>query len=178
MPRDIEEFLKMAAQRRQQQKAQANQAARANRTTPPAGNRPPPPRPGSPPPRTPLRPATNDEIVVIGESAAEPDPYRQSVRDHVRSHIDTSSLSEHASRLGEEVALADDKLDARLHSTFDHNVGNLKINTGSALSTTTTTTARDVSPLARDLLEMLSNPQSIRQAILISEVLKRPTFDE
>lgn len=172
MPRDIEEFLKMAAKRRQQQKKQGGRPA-----TPAAGGAQQ--RATPPPPRQTARPATDDEIVIIGGSVAPaPDPYNQSVAEHVRSHIDTSDLVQHARELGGEVALADDKLDARLHDTFDHKVGSLKTDLSRSIqSTTTTTTAKVVAPIANDLLEMLSNPESIRQAILISEVLKRPNFD-
>lgn len=175
MPRDIEEFLKMAAKRRQQQKKQGGRPA-----TPAGGGAQ---RPQTPPPqaqRRSIRPATDDEIVIIGgpESASRQPAGGTSVADHVRSHIDTSALGEHARHLGEKVALADDKLDARLQSTFDHDVGNLKIDTSqSAFATTTTTTAKTVSPIASDLLDMLSNPKSIRQAILINEILQRPKFD-
>ena len=185
MPRDIEEFLKMAAKRRQQQK-QGGKPAAGRPETPAGGGaqqKRKPPKPGQPTQqkqrRSSIRPATDDEIVIIGGSEATPDPYHQSVSDHVSSHIDTKSLGEHASQLGEEVALADDKLVDRLHGTFDHKVGHLKIDTTQSVhSTTTTITARQVSPIADDLLQMLSNPVSIRQAILITEVLKRPDFDD
>jgi hypothetical protein len=175
MPRDIEEFLKMAAKRRQQQKKQGGQpspsAARSQPARRPAASHPPA-RPEN------VRPATDDEIVIIGGTESPHDPYQQSVAEHVRSHIDTSNLARHATQLGEEVALADDKMDARLHSKFDHAVGRLSLDASrSVQSTTTTTTARAVSPLAQELLEMLSNPASIRQAILISEVLRRPDVD-
>jgi len=183
MARDIEEFLKMAAKRRQQQKKAggagggrpAGQGGSAGQQSPPAARKPLPATPRPPQPRS-LRPASDDEIVVIG-SSAEPDPYKQSVSQHVKSHIDTSDLVEHASHLGEEVALADDRMDSRMQSTFEHRIGSLDSSPDSAFSTTTTTTAKDVSPIADDLLNMLSNPKSIRQAILINEILTRPNFD-
>ncbi len=183
MPRDIEEFLKMAAKRRQQQKKPGGKPA-AGRPAAPAGQQQPPvrrtqPTPAPPPAarRAPVAPATDDEIVIIGGTGSA-DPYEQSVAEHVRSYIDTSSLGEHASHLGEEVALADDKLDSRLHSTFDHQVGHIgSADKSSAFSTTTATTRIDVAPLANDLLNMMSSPRSIQQAVLISEILQRPNFD-
>ena len=172
MAKDIEEFLKMAAKRRQQQKKQGGRPAGAA-PVPPAAPAPARPAPAR---RAPIQPATDEEIVVVGKTT----PMRhESVAEHVKSHIDTSSLGEHASHLGEEVALADDKLDARLHGKFDHSIGHLKIDKShSAFSTTTTTTKVDVSPIADDLLNMLSNPKSIRQAILLNEILQRPNFDD
>ena len=35
-----------------------------------------------------------------------------------------------------------------------------------------------VSPVATDLIQMLRDPTSIRQAILVSEILRRPDFDD
>ena len=34
-----------------------------------------------------------------------------------------------------------------------------------------------VSPVASDLIQMLRDPTSIRQAVLVSEILRRPNFD-
>ena len=39
-----------------------------------------------------------------------------------------------------------------------------------------TVTEQETSAIADDLLQMFRTPQSVRQAILISEVLKRPEF--
>ncbi len=166
MPRDIEEFLKMAAKRRQQQKQQSGNT----------GQRPAQPTPArrrlAQQSRPPVQPAA-DDIVIIGSSDGTMQPV--SVSNHVRQHLDTSDISDHATQLGEEVALADEKLDARLHQTFDHQLGRLKKRQD--VETLTTTTSKDVSPIAADLLDMLSNPKSIRQAILLNEILKRPEFD-
>lgn len=172
MPRDIEEFLKMAAQRRQQQR-QKGKAASAGRQTSPAAKQPP---------AKPRTPSLEDPIIILGgtpETKSAPDPYSQSVSDHVRDYIDTSDVADVSQQLGQEVALADDKMDARLQRTFDHSVGNLPLAAQeSAFSTTTTTTAKQVSPAADALLNMLSNPQSIQQAVLLSEILKRPNFED
>jgi hypothetical protein len=37
---------------------------------------------------------------------------------------------------------------------------------------------QDVSAVATDLIQMLRDPKSIRQAILVSEILRRPDFDD
>ncbi len=178
MPRDIEEFLKMAAQRRQQQKQKAaGQRPAAAPKKPPVQPRNPSARLPLPPANQPSRPLRPGEEIRILGGAAEPTDMRdQSVSEHVRVHIDTSSLGEHARHLGEQVGLADDKMDARLHRKFDHSVASLKP-AGTAHHETTSVTERDVSQLASELLDMLRSPKSIRQAILIAEVLKRPEFD-
>lgn len=170
MPRDIEEFLKMAAQRRQQQR-QKGKAAGIGR--PPARQAP----------ADPSMPSAEDPIIILSGGTpgpnSPPEPQRQTVAEHVRAYIDTSDVTEVSQQLGEEVALADDKMDARLHRTFDHSVGHLPLAAReSAFATTTTTTAKQVSPAADALLGMLSHPESIQQAILLSEILKRPSFDD
>ncbi len=170
MPRDIEEFLKMAAKRRQEQKQRASGKQPPAARKPPVQSRPSAPQP-APAKRKSLRPG--EEIRVLGGPL---DMRDQSVSEHVQSHIDTSDLAEHARHLGEEVGLADDKLDARLHHKFDHTVSSLRPK-GTAHDETTAISERGFSPLAADLLDMLRSPKSIRQAILISEVFKRPDFD-
>ena len=182
MPRDIEEFLKMAAKRRQQQKQEGG-GPRAQRPASPPPQQPASQQrpPAQPPPTRPqtrrlsVQPAGDDEIIVLGSTDQSPvDPYRQSVSDHVKSHIDTSSLGEHASHLGEEVGLADDKLEARLHSTFDHSVASLQ----SSGNVREVGSGEDRNAIANQLVAMLTNPNSIRQAIILNEVLTRPNFDD
>ena len=175
MARDIEEFLKMAAQRRQQQKQRQGQQPQQG-----AGQRVPPKQPSRPLAAQPVPsayepPATEDEIQII---EPQPDIRRGSVREHVQTHIDTSDIAEHVRHLGEEVGMADDKVEARLQQKFDHGVGHLKIDEAkSAQSKTTKVTDRQISDAAAALMNMLRTPTSIRQAILISEVLRRPDFD-
>ncbi len=179
MPRDIEEFLKMAAQRRQQQR---QKGARGN--TPPATNSPTADASRSASttsrPQLTQRPSA-DPIIILGNEdrvPTQPDSYNQSISEYVQAHTDTTDVTERAEQLGDEVALADDKMDARLQNTFDHRIGSLKsAASDSAFATTTTTTVRRVSPIADELLDMLSSPKSIRQAILLSEILQRPDFD-
>ena len=180
MARDIEEFLKMAAQRRQQQRQKSSRGNAA-----PTTNKPPPAdasRRVSTTSRPPLNQQTEaDPIVVLGSKdrvSTQPNPYDQSISEYVQSHMDTTDVTEQAEQLGDEVALADDKMDARLQSTFDHQIGSLKsAASDSAFATTTTATAQRISPIADELLDMLSSPKSIRQAILLNEILQRPKFD-
>ncbi|MCP4082117.1 MAG: hypothetical protein GY743_17925 [Planctomycetaceae bacterium] len=180
MARDIEEFLKMAAQRRQQQRQKSSRGNAA-----PTTNKPPPAdasRRVSTTSRPPLNQQTSADPIIVLDSkdrvSTQTDPYNQSISEYVQSHMDTTDVTEQAEQLGDEVALADDKMDARLQSTFDHQIGSLKsAASDSAFATTTTATAQRVSPIADELLDMLSSPKSIRQAILLNEILQRPKFD-
>ena len=40
------------------------------------------------------------------------------------------------------------------------------------------TTRDDSSQIARELVQMLKSPATVRQAIVVSEILKRPDFEE
>ncbi|HMP78332.1 MAG TPA: hypothetical protein PKD54_02660 [Pirellulaceae bacterium] len=166
MARDIEEFLRQAALKRQQQQQQQNQGG----GQPPRQAQPPqpPPRPAQPKKRVRKTPGQRREPAMSRPP--------ETVSEQVRRRLDTSSLSDHAQQLGSEVALADDKLEARLHEKFDHDVGTM----GGAYATARITkqqrdAADRLAPV--HLLDLLKNPTSLRQAIIVAEILKRPDFD-
>ena len=191
MARDIEEFLRRAAERRKQSQG---------------GGGAPPPRKSAPPrpPQTPQAPPKQrlaqeqvlrpDEIDPYArkksesqsepkQKAAPPRPpkppkqpkRRQTIAEHVKRVSDVTDVTDHANQLGAEVGQADERLEARLEK-FDHSMGALD---GTATVTddeTAKVEGPDRSQLAIDLLQLFSEPKSIRQSILISEVLKRPAF--
>ena len=167
MARDIEEFLKKAAERRAaQQQGRPQTSANA-----PVQNR----ELARPAPRPPAPVATpviidDDEIEIV-------EPVGQSVSQHVSKYIDTKDVTSHADTLGDEVALADDKMDARMHKTFDHSVSRLVEQKSSRPATETGKEKGRQTTSAQNIFEMLRSPKTIRDAILISEVLKRPDFD-
>ena len=182
MARDIEEFLRKAAERRKQQQQ--------NRQRGPA-------------PSDRVREIIEQDVEVVQpveivkpaqrkkqlvrnkpqqrKQLVQPKPQRdlshESVSDHVRSHIDSSSISEHAEHLGERIQDADDRIAARLHRKFDHDVSKLDDLPSVQDDVVATVTKEEISGVAKDLLHMLRNPKTIRQAIMVSEILKRPDFD-
>lgn len=179
MARNIEEFLKRAAERRKQQQQ----------------NRPPPPAQPQKARRV-VEPAEVEivdpiQVVKPAKSRSKPrkslsqkrpnlkrDMRDQSVSEHVRQHIDTRDVSEHADHLGERIQDVDDQVSERIHRKFDHDVGQLDDMPTVQDDEVATVTDTQYSRLANDLLKMLSNPESVRQAILVSEILSRPNFDE
>lgn len=194
MARDIEEFLRRAAERRKQ-----NQGQSAPKP-PPAAERPPAPDRQS-------KPRLADEADAR-KSPEELDPYRElprsreagqskptppkappvarqeksqrrkreTIAEHVRDAIVVSDVTEHAATLGQEVGLADEKLEARLEK-FDHKIGALE-GMSSIQDDAVETEGPDKSHLAVSLLDLLKQPQTVKQSILISEILKRPNFDD
>lgn len=127
----------------------------AERSTP----RPPQPKPRK---RRPAKPA---------QRPSQPVPEAKSLRsegvaEHVARHLSRKSVTESAEQLGDEVALADDIVEARLHDTFEHQVGQLEHREDQA--------SQSAASVADEVRQLLSNPQGMRQLIVANEVLRRP----
>lgn len=170
MARDIEEFLRRAAERRKK-----NQQGGGKRPTPS-------PPPASPPPTPPPRqPMTQRESRPAANLPSNKPPKHETVTEHVNRYIDVSDVAdvtdvtEHASHLAETIEHADDRMDQHVHDVFDHEVGNIHDPIGNPAIPTP---GQNISPIAQDLLNLFKSQHSIRQAILVNEILKRPDFDD
>ncbi len=159
MAGDIEEFLRRAAQRRAQQQQ---------------------PRPQAAPPKPQKQKAAPPRLVEIHEAEViEADVFHgSSVEAHVKEHIRSGVFDEHISHLGEDVDKSDDRMEAHLHEYFEHDLGALGARTSAAADSS----LDDDSPGQRaktiepeSFLDLLRNPASIRQAIILSEILARPS---
>ena len=135
-----------------------------------------------------VKPDQSRRLVTAEVVQAEPlerVPSGRGVAAHVEEHVGGSAFEEHTSRLGEEVGLADDKLEDRLHETFDHQVGRLSglpSATTGAISTQDqyendeserdaySISAGDVSPVS----PIFSGPEDVRRAIILNEIFQRP----
>ncbi len=91
--------------------------------------------------------------------------------DRLTTHVDTSQFERRAEHLGEDVGQADENLEAQLQAKFDHKLGALDDAPGMPA-------AVEQSPvedtLAREVAQMLRQPNSVRKAILLSEILTPP----
>lgn len=191
MKDEVEDFLRRVAQMRAQAEAQAR--AQQQRLVQPQQQAPPqqqgsqqprPPQQYQAPPQQrmmpPARLVPQQEVVYLEPVdvevvEAEVAELGDSVSRHVTEHLrGTQQIAEHAQHLGEEVDLADDKLDARLHQTFDHKLGQLK--TTPSASGATTHAAPKAGVTANELLNMLGTPASIRDAVIMAEILRRPEW--
>ena len=94
----------------------------------------------------------------------------EGVAEHVAKHISSKQLVEHAEKLGDEVALADDRLESRLHQRFDHQVGSLQRREES----TAPPGKEKEKGAAAEIAAMMRSPQGMRQLILAQEILRRP----
>lgn len=164
MSDEIDEFIRRAAERRRQQGQGQRRAAR-----PQQGQGKPSQRPRVP------RSDVVDAEVVSAEVVED-------VAMQVEKPLDSRGFDQRAAHLGEETAQADDRLEARLHQTFDHQLGRLQ-QTSSVGPQATARTATDVAAsvttaAANEMLTFLvgalRSPQQVRQAIILSDILQRP----
>jgi hypothetical protein len=166
MKDEVEEFLRRVAQMR----AQAEAQARGQQQRPAQKPMRPTPTPRLVPQQQPMPQALPVEI-VDAELADSADRLGQRVRSDLR---ESEAISEHSRHLGEDVDAANTKMQAHLQQVFDHKLGQLK-STGGA--TALVTAERNAAELSLDQIRgMLASPQSVRDAIIMSEVLRRPEF--
>jgi len=93
---------------------------------------------------------------------------KEGVAEHVTRHIDSSNLSEHAEQLGHSVAQADERIESRLQAKFGKRMDAFRHDSKPADQPEPTLGAQE-------LFDLLSRPEGMRQAILMNEILRRPT---
>jgi hypothetical protein len=163
MADDLEAFLRQAAQRRaERKKTPARKQTRPEAQTQPAQPQRPTPqrRPSAPP----------DDGIEIIEADAVPDDLGR-----LTTHVNTSAFGRRAEHLGEEVGLADEELEARLHAKFDHRLGSLDDAPGMPGSPGSLDAAgSDIPSIAEEIANLLKQPDTVRNAIVLSEILSPP----
>jgi hypothetical protein len=105
-----------------------------------------------------------EEVMVVGPAS--------SLSQHVSSYMDSSKFRESASHLGEQVGLADERLEAHLHQAFAQQVGSLagqvnEVERGGAAVVHTVVSGAQLSTMLRD-------PAMFRHAIVLNEIFTRP----
>jgi hypothetical protein len=164
---EVEEFLRRAAARRAQAEAKRREQQQQV-ATPQQQQRPAPIQ------RAPLRqrPIDVEPVVEIieAEEADANSRMSSSVAQNLRG---TAEIGRHASSLGYEVDQADEKLQARLTKTFDHQLGQLK-NTSLAAPEQAPVQTSEALAASMNLTRLLRNAQTIRNGIILSEILARP----
>ena len=123
-----------------------------------------------PPSRRPAQRGRQPEL--IDADIIEAEPVHEDIRSHVARTVDTSDVTQHVSQLGSEIALSDDRLDARLHERFDHELGRINEH---AYDQDTADGAGESQGAAGQIAEMFRDAKTTRQAILLNEILTRPT---
>jgi hypothetical protein len=182
MARDIEEFLRRAAERRQQQKGgqpQPRQPAPARQPIEIVESEivqrtPPKRKPATKQPRQTLQ---QQRQTRLDNEQRERDLRDESVEQHVGRHLNTNDITEQASRLGQGIIDVHDRVDSAIHQRLDHDIGKIDDRPTITDDPRPGVVGEEAAPLAVQLLRMLATPQATQQAILIAEVLNRPDFD-
>ena len=164
-PRDeVGEFLRRAAERRTAERQGGE------RPVPPAAERPPRPRQ----PATP-RVVLQAEPVMEAELIAAP-PSGAGVIEHVRHHLDTAEFSRRASGLAQVPQHVSQAIESHLHQVFDHQVGRL-----ATQPTATSPEPAEAAPqpteiglAAAGLAPLLADRERLRQAVILTEILRSP----
>jgi len=147
--REVEEFL-----RRAQGKPAESPPAHQLKPAPPKRQRPQRSLQAEPPQKA--KPVRRAEL------------RREGVAEHVARHLSAEKIAEHTSHLGETVALADDRLEARLQEKFTHELGSLKRNSSQVEELESSAT------IAEEVRQLMSQPTGMRQLIVANEILRRP----
>jgi len=178
MKRDeVEEFLRRAAARRAQAEAQRRAQQGAN---PPARPAPPVPPQRTPPAR--LAQRLEPEDVVILEPVEAEIIEAESVSGPRRLGPAVEGLRDGSRQIGNraptayDVDQADENMEAHLHQVFDHKLGHLKkdnIASGPAPPVASASDTR-ISEAAASIANMLRSPASLRNAIILNEIMTPP----
>jgi hypothetical protein len=126
----------------------------------------------------PFQPMRQPELIplepVPARGADIHDPRRDSVAQHVAQHVSASarSIGQQTSQLGQRIITEDEQFDVQLKAKFDHAVGTLAAS-GASLPSRPAESPQSAS-VAGQIAAMLSNPEGVRQAVVLNEILRRP----
>lgn len=93
---------------------------------------------------------------------------RESVAQHVKTHLGSHPVTEHSSHLAETIGLADERMEEHLRAKFSHKLGSLDQSAEPAVQVAVS------SPVVAELMATLTRPGGARQLILANEILRRP----
>jgi hypothetical protein len=96
--------------------------------------------------------------------------YRERLVPQAARSVKTESLIEQASHLGDDIVVAEDKLESSVRAKFANELGTLKdTHDGDAYRQRS-----NENIAANHLASLLTNPKGVREAIILSEILDRP----
>ena len=118
--------------------------------------------------------------LLVPQVVGDRESLGQGLEKRLEHHDDASEFSRHTAQLGQEVAEADEQMEAHIHEKFDHQIGTLK----STLAKTPIPQQEHVQShddistiegtLGKQLASLLKNRDGMRRAIVLSEILTRP----
>lgn len=93
----------------------------------------------------------------------------------IKPRVDTREIVEHVAHLGERVGAASQQAEERIHEKFDHDVGRFDKSQQQFSGTPPQASKQPVQ--SNPVAHLFANPENIRQAIIMREILERPKFD-
>ncbi len=155
---EIEQFLKRANERRAEKQRRAAERRQ---------------------PQTPARPERRH--VVETPIDAEPSDRHEyeSVAASVQQHFGSRTFEEREEHLADDIARADQEMEQHVSDAFRHRLGSLQSDSladeqASKSDDRKTTPDANRAAAARAVAGLLVNQQSLRQAVLLKEILERP----
>lgn len=147
---EVEQFIKRVRELQQQEQG---------------GPRPPRPTPVPPHHQESLDAEIVDAEAVESGRQRGPSPLGAQGMQYLAPHNAVNSED----MLSDTIELADEMMEAHIHQAFGHQLGTLQKEDADALADAQAA----VQP--SDIAQILADPQSFRRAIIVSEILNRPT---
>jgi hypothetical protein len=165
---EIDEFLKRAAERRgQQAPAEVEVIGPA-----PAARQPQMPETSAAAASVPVT-----AEVVRREAHGDEENWGSNVAEHVQDHLRRGTWADRASHFADDIGEADDRMKAHLDKVFNHDVGHLsRPLSEQARGAGAVLRADATNAHAEAIVDMLRSRDGVRQAIVINEILRRPTI--
>lgn len=150
MSDDIMEFLRRAAQQQQRQQRREMEVVDA-------------------------------DVIEDAEIISDDEVSGDDVARHVQQHIGSASFEDEVSRLGAGIEQSDEAMESRLQQTFEHRLGDLGGRTPSPSESTLdddrpehARAASVTGEAEHGLRTWLRDPDQLRKAIVLNELLRRP----
>lgn len=114
------------------------------------------------------------EPEIVEPEIVRPSLASESVGDHVHSHIAPDPFGDSTEEMGDNIEDAHQEMDDHIHEVFDHKLGNLRTQKVDDPHLISDDAAKQTFE-AHWLADMLQNPETLRQAIVLNEIMT-PAF--
>ena len=97
------------------------------------------------------------------------------LKSTIKPRVSTQQIADHAEHLGHRVGAASQQAEERIHEKFDHDVG--RFDQSQQRFSESQPQGSKKSVAGGNLAQLFANPENLRQAIIMREILERPNFD-
>jgi hypothetical protein len=132
-----------------------------------------------------VRPVEPEERIPTLVTLRQDEEPKESVAEHVARHLQQGEIEEREAAMGRFIGQSDERMESHLESVFDHSLGRLRrqeprgstreISQGTDAAVWDGTIQRRQLITAGQIAEKLSSPDEIASALVLGEILRRPT---